>query len=242
MSRTFGFIGAGNMAEALMKGIISAGVAGPDDIIASEIVPERRDYVMNLLGVKVTADNAEVVREAKTIILAVKPNTVGPVLDELKILFTNEHLLISIAAGVKVSFIEAHLNWGVKVVRVMPNQPCLVGESASGYALGKSAKKEDKDIIQEVLESVGIAFSMDEKQLDAVTGLSGSGPAYVYMVIEALSDGGVLVGLPRDISTALAAQTVLGAAKTILETKGHPAQFKDIVASPGGTPSKVSRS
>ncbi len=175
------------------------------------------------------------VREAKTIILAVKPNTVGPVLDELKILFTNEHLLISIAAGVKISFIEAHLNWGVKVVRVMPNQPCLVGESASGYALGKSAKKEDKDIVQKVLESVGIAFSMDEKQLDAVTGLSGSGPAYVYMVIEALSDGGVLVGLPRDISTALAAQTVLGAAKTILETKGHPAQFKDIVASPGGT-------
>lgn len=235
MSKTFGFIGAGNMAEALMKGIISAGVAKPEEIIASEIVPERRDYVTKTLGVTVIADGAEVVREAKIIILAVKPNTVGPLLDELKPLFTNEHLLISIAAGIKISFIEAHLNWGVKVVRVMPNQPCMVGASASGYALGKSAKKEDKDMVQKVLESVGVAFAMDEKQLDAVTGLSGSGPAYIYLVIEALSDGGVLAGLPRDVSTVLAAQTVFGAAKTVLETKGHPAQFKDIVASPAGT-------
>jgi pyrroline-5-carboxylate reductase len=235
MSKKYGFIGAGNMAEALMKGLIKAGEATADEIIASEVVPERRDIVAKMLGVTVTPDNVDVVKESKTIILAVKPNVVGPVLDELKPILTADHLIISIAAGVKISFIEAHLNWGVRVVRVMPNQPCLVGASASGFALGKSAKKEDKDLVQRVLDSVGIAYAMDEKLLDAVTGLSGSGPAYIYLVIEALADGGVLSGLPRDVAQALAAQTVLGAAKTVLETKGHPAQFKDIVASPAGT-------
>jgi pyrroline-5-carboxylate reductase len=160
---------------------------------------------------------------------------VGPVLDELKPILTAGHLVISIAAGVKISFIEAHLNWGVRVIRVMPNQPCLVGESASGFALGKSAKKEDKELVQKILNSVGVAFVMDEKLLDAVTGLSGSGPAYVYLVIEAMADGGVLAGLPRDVAQTLAAQTVLGAAKTVLETKAHPGQLKDMVTSPAGT-------
>jgi pyrroline-5-carboxylate reductase len=235
MSKKFGFIGAGNMAEAMMKGLIKAGEAGPQDIIASEVVPERRDVVSRSLGVTVVADNAEVAKEAKVIVLAVKPNIVAPVLDELKPLLTGEHLIISIAAGVKISFIEAHLNWGVRVVRVMPNQPCLVGASASGFALGKSARKEDKELVQRFLDAVGVAFAVDEKLLDAVTGLSGSGPAYIYLVIEALADGGVLSGLPRDVAVTLAAQTVLGAAKTVLETKGHPAQFKDMVASPAGT-------
>ena len=235
MSKKFGFIGAGNMAEAMMKGMISSGECSAEELIASEVVPERRDYMARTLGITVTADNVEVVKEAKTIVLAVKPNIVGPVLDELKPILTGDHLVISIAAGVKISFIEAHLNWGVRVVRVMPNQPCLVGASASGFALGKSAKKEDKDLVQRVLNSVGIAYAMDEKLLDAVTGLSGSGPAYIYLVIEAMADGGVLAGLPRDVAQALAAQTVLGAAKTVLETKGHPAQFKDMVASPAGT-------
>ncbi len=235
MNKKFGFVGAGNMAEALMKGIISAGVAQPEDIIASEIIPERRDYIARTLGVPVTADNGEVARNANVIVLAVKPHLVGPVLDELKPCFTSDHLLISIAAGVRISFIESHLNWGVRVARVMPNQPCLVGASASAFAMGKSAKKEDKETVQKVLESVGVAFAVEEKMLDAVTGLSGSGPAFVYVVIEALSDGGVLAGLPRDVSTVLAAQTVLGAAKTVLETKGHPAQYKDMVASPAGT-------
>lgn len=235
MSKKFGFIGAGNMAEAMMKGMISSGECSAEELIASEVVPERRDYMARTLGITVTADNVEVVKEAKTIVLAVKPNIVGPVLDELKPILTGDHLVISIAAGVKISFIEAHLNWGVRVVRVMPNQPCLVGASASGFALGKSAKKEDKDLVQRVLNSVGIAYAMDEKLLDAVTGLSGSGPAYIYLVIEAMADGGVLAGLPRDVAQALAAQTVLGAAKTVLETRGHPAQFKDMVASPAGT-------
>ncbi len=235
MSKKFGFIGAGNMAEAMMKGMISSGVCAAEELIASEVVPERREYMARTLGIMVTADNVEVVKEAKILILAVKPNIVAPVLDELKPILTADHLVISIAAGVKISYIEAHLNWGVRVVRVMPNQPCLVGASASGFALGKSAKREDKDLVQKILNSVGVAFVMDEKLLDAVTGLSGSGPAYIYLVIEAMADGGVLAGLSRDVAQTLAAQTVLGAAKTVLETKGHPGQFKDMVASPAGT-------
>ncbi|NLI73495.1 MAG: pyrroline-5-carboxylate reductase, partial [Euryarchaeota archaeon] len=131
--------------------------------------------------------------------------------------------------------IESHLNWGVRVVRVMPNQPCIVGASASGFAMGKSAQKEDQELVQRIFDSVGVAFLVSEKQLDAVTGLSGSGPAYAYMIIEALADGGVLCGLPRDVALKLAAQTMLGAAKTVLETEMHPAALKDLVASPAGT-------
>ncbi len=230
-----GFVGAGNMAEALMKGIISAGMALADDITASDVMPERRDFIAKTIGVGVTGDNIEVVRSSDIIVLAVKPNHVGPVLEELKPYLSSDHLLISIAAGVKIDVMERHLNWGVRVVRVMPNQPCLVGASASAFALGRSARKEDKETVQRVLESVGVAFALDEKLLDAVTGLSGSGPAYVYMFIEALADGGVLAGLPRDVATILAAQTVLGSAKTVLETRKHPAELKDMVASPGGT-------
>ncbi len=235
MVKKFGFIGAGNMAEALMKGILNSGEASPSEIIASEVVPARREYVTKALEISVVPDNAVVVREANVIILAVKPNIVAAVLDELKSMLTSDHLVISIAAGVKISFIESHLNWGVRVVRVMPNQPCLVGASASGFALGKSARKEDQELVQRLLDSVGVAFPLEEKLLDAVTGLSGSGPAYVYMMIEALADGGVLCGLPRDVATKLAAQTVFGSAKTVLDTKMHPAPLKDMVASPAGT-------
>ncbi len=230
-----GFIGAGNMAEALMKGIISAGIATKDEVVAGEVIKERRDYIARSLGVKVTSDNVEVARSAHVLLFAVKPQQMPMVLEELKPYLSPEHLIISIAAGIKISFIESRLNAGVRVVRVMPNQPCLVGASASAFALGKFAKVEDKDLVLKVLQSVGIALPVDEKYLDAVTGLSGSGPAFVYVVIEALADGGVLAGLPRDISVKLAAQTVLGAAKTVLETGIHPAAGKDMVASPAGT-------
>jgi pyrroline-5-carboxylate reductase len=230
-----GFIGAGNMAEALMKGIMSAGLATKDEIIASDPSTERKEFISSSHGVRVTGDNVEVVRSANLIVLAVKPGNVSLVMDELKPYLTTDHLLISIAAGVRIAHIESKLNYGVRVVRVMPNQPCLVGASASAFALGKSAKPDDKDTVMRILKSVGIAFQVDEKHLDAVTGLSGSGPAFVYLVIEAMADGGVLAGLPRDIATKLAAQTVFGAAKTILDTNAHPAMMKDMVASPAGT-------
>lgn len=230
-----GFIGAGNMAEALMKGIISAGLATKDEIIASDPSTERKELIAHSQGVRVTGDNVEVIRSANLIVLAVKPANVSMVMDELKPYLTTDHLLVSIAAGVRIAHIESKLNYGVRVVRVMPNQPCLVGASASAFALGKSTKPEDKDTVMKILKSVGIAFQVEEKDLDAVTGLSGSGPAFVYVVIEALADGGVLAGLPRDIATKLAAQTVYGASKTVLETNVHPAMMKDMVASPAGT-------
>jgi len=230
-----GFIGAGNMAEALMKGIISAGLATKEEVTAGEVLKERREYIARALNVKVTSDNVEVARSAHILLLAIKPQQMATVLEELKPYLSPEHLIISIAAGIKISFIESRLNAGVRVVRVMPNQPCLVGASASAFALGKHAKPEDRDFVLRVLQSVGIALPVDEKLLDAVTGLSGSGPAFVYVVIEALADGGVLSGLPRDVALKLAAQTVLGAAKTVLETGIHPASGKDMVASPAGT-------
>jgi len=230
-----GFIGAGNMAEALMKGIMSAGLASKDEIIASEPSTERKEFIARTYGVRVTGDNVEVARNANLIVLAVKPNNVSMVMDELKPYLTTDHLLISIAAGVRIAQIESKLNYGVRVIRVMPNQPCLVGASASAFALGKSAKPEDKDTVMKLLQSVGIAFVVEEKLLDAVTGLSGSGPAFVYVVIEAMADGGVLAGLPRNIAVKLAAQTVYGAAKTVLDSNAHPAIMKDMVASPAGT-------
>jgi pyrroline-5-carboxylate reductase len=230
-----GFVGAGMMAEALMKGIIAAWVTTAEDIVASEIVPARREYITRTLKVRTTTDNAEVVRSSDVIIMAVKPQQMGSVLEEMKPILTSNHLLISIAAGIKLDFIEKHVNGGVRVVRVMPNQPCQVGASASCFALGKSAKNEDKETTQKILNSVGIAFALDEKYLDAVTGLSGSCPAYMYMIIEAMADGGVMAGLPRDVSIKLAAQTMYGAAKTLLETGKHPGELKDMVASPAGT-------
>lgn len=230
-----GFIGAGNMAEALMKGIISAGLAAKEEVVAGEVIKERRDYIARTLGVKVTGDNVEVARSANLLVMAVKPQHMSTVLEELKPYLSPDHLIISIAAGIKISYIESRLNTGVRVVRVMPNQPCLVGASASAFASGKFAKAEDRETVLRVLQSVGVAFPVEEKLLDAVTGLSGSGPAFVYLVIEAMADGGVLAGLPRDVAVRLAAQTVLGAAKTVLDTNIHPAAGKDMVASPAGT-------
>jgi pyrroline-5-carboxylate reductase len=230
-----GFLGAGNMAEALMKGIMQAGLAKAEDITCSDVIGQRREYITKAIAVRSTADNVEVARASQVIILAVKPKDVDPVLRELRQHLSGDHLLISIAAGITIDFIEKRVEKDVRVVRVMPNQPCLVGASASGFSMGGSVKKEDRQTVQRILESVGVAFEVEEKLLDAVTGLSGSGPAYIYMVIDAMADGGVLAGLPRDVAIALAAQTVLGSAKVVLETKKHPGELKDLVASPAGT-------
>ena len=234
VAKSIGFIGAGNMAEALMRGIISKKLYGKKDIIASEIYEPRRKFISDSLGVDVTADSADVVRSAKFVVVAVKPQQIGEAMSSLRGLFTKDHLVMSIAAGVTIETLTAHVP-DSKIVRVMPNQPCMVLASASAFACGRNVTEDDKRTVKGVLDAVGISVELKEELLDAVTGVSGSGPAYAYMMIGALSDGGVLMGLPRDVSTRLAAQTLYGAAKTILETGEHPDKMKDIVCSPGGT-------
>jgi pyrroline-5-carboxylate reductase len=230
-----GFLGAGKMAAALAKGFIKANLVSADQIVASDPLETARTHFSKDTSSKTSAANADVLKFADVLVLAVKPDHVGDVLSEVRGNFTERHLLISIAAGVPISRIESVLGAGTRVVRVMPNTPALVGASASAFAVGNGARTEDATLVQKLLSSVGIAYQVKESLLDAVTGLSGSGPAYVFLLIEALSDGGVAAGLPRDIATNLAAQTFLGSAKMLLETGLHPGALKDMVTSPGGT-------
>ena len=230
-----GFLGAGKMATALAKGFIKAGIALPGDIIASDVVEAARSSFGKELGSGTTASNPEVLKFANALILAVKPDQVSDLLAEARDHFTPNHVLISIAAGVTIARMENSLGGSARVVRVMPNTPALVGASASAFATGKNTTPEDAQLTQKLLSAVGVAYSVKETLLDAVTGLSGSGPAYVFLMIEALSDGGVAAGLPRDIATRLAAQTLLGSAKMVLETGHHPGALRDMVTSPGGT-------
>ena len=232
---TLGFLGAGKMANALAAGFIRAGLVSAAQVLASDPSETARTAFARQTQSRTTNSNQEVIKFGRVIVLAVKPAQVEEVLSEARDSFMAEHLLISIAAGVPLAKLEAALPGGARVIRVMPNTPALVGASASAFALGTSARREDGELTQKLLGTVGLAFELKESLLDAVTGLSGSGPAYVYLVIEALSDGGVAAGLPRDIATKLAAQTVLGSGKMVLETGLHPAALKDMVASPGGT-------
>lgn len=232
---TIGFLGAGKMATALAKGFIQARLVTPRQVLGSDPLPAARAVFGRETGARIVSDNGKVLDLAGVLVLATKPDQTPAVLGELRDHFTRRHLLISIAAGVPTSKLEAALPAGSRVIRVMPNTPALVGASASGFALGKHATKADGDLVQRLFSAVGMAFLLKESLLDAVTGLSGSGPAYVYQFIEALSDGGVAAGLPRDVATKLAAQTVLGSARMVLETGVHPGALKDMVTSPGGT-------
>lgn len=230
-----GFLGAGKMASALAKGFIYAKIANAEQLVASDPIDAARSTFAEETGAKVTSSNIDVVKAANVLLLAVKPDHVAGVLKEIRGSFNEKHLLVSIAAGVTLAKLEGGLNERARVVRVMPNTPALVGSSATAYALGRNATAEDGRLVQKLFSSVGLAIQLKESLLDAVTGLSGSGPAYVYTIIEAFSDGGVASGLPRDVATRLAAQTVLGSAKMVLETGQHPGALKDMVASPGGT-------
>src|SRR5207237_4553366 len=186
-------------------------------------------------GLRAIESNREVVAASDLLILAVKPQSMPALLAEIRAVVTRGHLLVSIAAGVALRQLAEGLGSDRRLVRVMPNTPCLVGASAAGFSPGDTATAGDVVLVDRLMNAVGRAFRLPEHLLDAVTGLSGSGPAFVYLMIEALSDGGVRVGLPREVATALAAQTVLGAAKMVLETNQHPGALKDMVASPGGT-------
>ena len=232
---TVGFLGAGKMATALATGFVRAEIISAKQIVASDPAEAARASFKKEVGARTVSSNADVVKAAQVLVLAVKPDYAGAVLGEIRDGFTRKHVLISIVAGFPLARMEQSLPAEPRLVRVMPNTPALVGASASAFALGKWALSEDAELARKLFSAVGLVFQMRESLLDAVTGLSGSGPAYVCLFIEGLSDGGVAAGLPRDVATRLAAQTVMGSAKMVLDTGLHPGALKDMVTSPGGT-------
>jgi len=229
------FLGGGNMAEALIKGLVAAGTARADQIIVTDVSADRVAHLKQTYGITVAKTNSDAAREAGVIILSVKPQVIEKVLGEISAAVDNTKLIISIAAGVALGKIEKALKEGAHVVRVMPNTPSLVLAGAAALSGGKNATNDDIALAQSIFNSVGRAVVVEEKLMDAVTGLSGSGPAYVFMIIDALSDAGVKAGLPRPLALELAAQTLYGSAKMVLETKEHPGKLRDMVTSPGGT-------
>ena len=230
-----GFIGAGNMAAALVKGLVHAKVVPPEGILVSDVKAERLSHFQNDYGVRTTHDNHELVRTCDVIVLSVKPQVIDKVLAVIGNDVKKHQLVVSVAAGVPVSAIEGRLPEGTRVVRTMPNTPATVMAGATAIAAGTHATQGDLDVATALFEAVGRVVTLDESLLDAVTGLSGSGPAYVMLMIEAMADGGVKVGLHRDTALMLAAQTVYGSAKLLLDTGEHPGRLKDMVTSPGGT-------
>lgn len=222
------------MAEAIAKGFIKTGAVQPNKVCCTDPVAARKD-VFKAMGAEAFDTGIEVVQHSDVVFLAVKPQYMGDVLTEMKSAVTSDHIIVSIAAGVPLEKMLQSLGQDAHVVRVMPNTPCLVGEMAGAMCLGGKATASDADIVQKLFESVGCIYQVEEKMLSAVTGLSGSGPAYIFLVIEAMADGAVRAGLPRDIALRLAAQTVLGSAKMVLESGRHPGALKDMVTSPAGT-------
>jgi pyrroline-5-carboxylate reductase len=235
LGKTLAFLGAGNMAEALIKGLLRAEVASPQEILCTDRRKERGDELTKRYGVRFTTSNAQAAASAGIIVLSVKPQVMNHLLDEIAPALDHTKLVISIAAGVPIEAIERKVGHGVRIVRTMPNTPALVGAGATALSAGSHATEEDLVQAKALFDAVGTSAVVDESLLDAVTGLSGSGPAYVFLVIEALSDAGVKVGLPRYTAQELAAQTVLGSAKLLIETGEHPGKLKDQVTSPGGT-------
>lgn len=234
-ARRIGFLGGGAMAGALIKGLLESHRVGKDQIRASDTKPSRLTELVAAYGIEATADNAALVRWADVVVIAVKPQIVDRVLPVVAQNMTPGALVVSIAAGVPVEVFEDALPAGSRVVRSMPNTAAIALAGATAIAPGTHAEDGDMDVARALFEAVGRCVVLDESLLDAVTGLSGSGPAYVMLMIEALADGGVKVGLGRDVALLLAAQTVYGAAKLQLETGEHPGRLKDMVTSPGGT-------
>lgn len=235
LDKTIGFLGAGNMAEALIRGLIQGKVVGADRIHASAPRAERQDELRAAYGIAVTGDNVEVARAAEILVLSVKPQILERVVREVAGALQPGALVVSVAAGIDTHTIESLLPSGARVVRAMPNTPALVRAGATAVARGRHATESDLAEARAIFDAVGITVTLDESHLDAVTGLSGSGPAYIFLILEALADAGVKVGLSRRNAQRLAAQTVMGSAKLLLDTDEHPGKLKDMVTSPGGT-------
>jgi pyrroline-5-carboxylate reductase len=233
-SKSIGFIGAGNMAEAMIRGLLRGEDFSASQISASGPRAERMGELRDAYGIEATTDN-KVPARADIVVLSVKPQILSRVLDEIGDVIAADALVLSIAAGVPVAVIQSRLASGTRVVRAMPNTPALVDAAATAIAGGEHARESDLADAKRIFDSIGLTVVLEESQMDAVTGLSGSGPAYVFLILEALSDAGVKVGLSRRTAQLLAAQTVLGSAKLLLETNEHPGKLKDMVTSPGGT-------
>jgi pyrroline-5-carboxylate reductase len=234
-NKTIAFIGAGNMGEALIRGLLAGQAIAASHIIATDVRAERRDFLVKTFGVRAIDDNVEAVKAADIVVLAVKPQQVGEVLAGFKSAMSSEKLVISIAAGVTAARIERELGEGTRVMRVMPNTPALVGAGAAGVAKGAHATEDDQATAELILGAVGISVRVEEKFIDAVTALSGSGPAYVFYVTEAMTKAGVAAGLDETLAKKLARQTVYGAAKLLVESGEQPETLRRKVTSPGGT-------
>lgn len=236
MQEKIGFIGAGNMAEALVRGLLSSGTVKKKDLLLSDRDEGRLGHIKKTYGVHTTPSNIEIAETCDIVILAVKPGTVAAVLKDIRQKVTSRKIYVSIAAGVTTSFIKSRLKKDIKIVRVMPNTPCLVLEGACGIYFSELLDGEERKRITDIFSSVGeTEIFPDENYIDAVTGLSGSGPAFVSIFLESLADGGVKMGLSRESSLKLAAQTVLGSARLVLDAGIKPAELKDMVSSPAGT-------
>ncbi|MBN2023803.1 MAG: pyrroline-5-carboxylate reductase [Pirellulales bacterium] len=235
LTQRIGFIGAGRMATAMGQGIVEADLISPNCLFASDPSADMRDRFAKATGGNTTDDNRAVAGGCDVLILAVKPSHLAEALSDLRGHLLPETLVVSIVAGARLATLSHGLGGAARLIRVMPNTPCLVREGASGFCPGPHATREDALLVRQLLESLGVAVEVEEPLLDVVTGLSGSGPAFAYMIIEALGDGAVRMGLPRAVATTLAAQTLRGAAAMVLRTGEHPGVLKDRVTSPGGT-------
>jgi pyrroline-5-carboxylate reductase len=233
--KRIGFVGGGNMGEALIRGLLGTKTVPAALLSATDVRTERTAQLAKQFGITAHADNLRLVRETDVVVLAVKPQIMATVVAEIAPAVTARHLLISIAAGVSTAAIRTALGKEARIVRVMPNTPALVLQGAAAVAKGRGLEAEDLAVAQAIFGAVGRVVVLDESLMDAVTGLSGSGPAYVALVVEALADGGVNMGLDRATALTLATQTVLGAAQLLVETGMHPGALKDMVSSPGGT-------
>ncbi len=228
-------IGGGKMGEALVGGLTQSGWADPSEIVVCEIHEERRTYLEKNFGISTTGDPQEAVRGSMTVLLAVKPQDMEEVLEQIAPAVTADHLLMTIAAGIPIAFYESRITAEVPVVRAMPNTPALLREGAAAIAGGTHATAEHMAHADEILSTVCRIVHLPEKHLDAVTGVSGTGPAYVFFLAESLIEAAVGVGLPRDVATELTVQTLLGAARMLRETGRHPVELREDVTSPGGT-------
>jgi len=234
-SKELGIIGTGKIGSALLKRLISTNTIDRSKIIIFDIDENKRNKLSEEFKVEYAVSNEELARSSKYILVAVIPQVIDTVLKEIKTIITNEQVIISIAAGVSFNHINKFINPSVGLIRVMTNTPALIGAAATAIAHNENIKDHQLEFVKGIFDAVGMVVELEERHLDAVTGLSGSGPAYIFIIIEALADGGVKMGLPRDIAVNLAAQTVLGSAKLLLKTKKHPAELKDMVSTPGGT-------